>query len=138
MLNTDLSGPHCVAPADVPQWWPFVGNRISEALRRGGGGTPVDVVRRDLEAGTALLWLAIDGSLIVGAAVTELVTEYGRKRCDLVAFAGDFDLCIAMLPALERYAAAEGGAMMRVMGRPGWRRRLADYVEPFVVLEKRL
>lgn len=133
-----MSGPYCVAPADVEKWWPFVGERIAEALRRGGVGTPVDAVRRDLETGTALLWLAIEGTGIVGVAVTALIAGHSGKRCELVAFAGDLARCRAMLPVIERYAKEEGCAMMRLMGRLGWRRVLEGYSEPFVTLEKRL
>src|SRR6185436_17869055 len=104
----EISGPYCVAPADVDKWWPFVAERIALALRRGGAGTPVEAVARDLAAGTALLWLAIEGTGIVGAAVTALGVVHGVRRCELVAFAGQFDRCRAMLPALERYARDEG------------------------------
>jgi hypothetical protein len=120
------------------RWWPFVGERIAEALRRGGGGTQVEEVRRDLEQGLALLWVALEGAgLIIGVAVTMLVSGSAGKRCELVAFAGELERCRDMLPVLERYAAAEGCGAMRVIGRPGWRRALPGYAEPFVTLEKR-
>ena len=134
-----ISGPLCVAPADAPMWWPYVSERIAEALRRGGGETQVEAIRRDLDRGLALLWLALDDTgHIIGAAVTALIGAGEGKRCELVAFSGDLARCQSMLPALERYAAAEGCIVMRVMGRPGWRRALPGYSEPFVTLDKRL
>ncbi len=122
----------------MPQWWPFVDEQLAIAVRRGGVGTTIEEVRRDLEAGLAHLWLALIGGYIVGSAVTMLVAARGRKRCELVAFAGQLDRCRDMLPRLEAYARDEGCEAMRVMGRPGWRRALPGYMEPFVTMEKRL
>lgn len=130
----------CVAPADAAAWWPHVEELIAAALRRGNGGTSVAEVRDDVLAGRALLWLAWSPAdeAIIGTAVTALIVQGGQRRCELVAFAGDFARCCAFLPRLEQFARDEGCGAMRVIGRPGWRRRLGGYAEPFVVLEKRL
>jgi hypothetical protein len=138
--DAGVIGPLCVAPTDCVGWWPHVERMIASALCRGNGGTPLAEVRDDLLAGRALLWVAWSPSeqAIIGAAVTAIVVQGSERRCELVAFAGELDRCRAMLPALERNAAAEGCSAMRIIGRSGWRRRLAGYAEPFVVLEKRL
>ena len=138
--DAGVLGPLCVSPANCAAWWPHAEEIIAAALRRGNGGTPLAEVRGDVLGGRALLWIAWSPAdeVIVGAAVTALVLQGDERRCELVAFAGDFARCRAFLPRLEQFAREEGCGAMRIIGRTGWRRRLTDYAEPFVVLEKRL
>jgi len=60
------------------------------------------------------------------------------RTCTLIAFAGDYAKCIEYLPTLEEFGRREGCSRFVILGRKGWKRRLADYREPYVVLEKEL
>jgi hypothetical protein len=62
----------------------------------------------------------------------------GRRTCTLIAFAGDYGKCVEYLPALEEFGRNEACSRFVILGRKGWKRRLADYCEPYVVLEKEL
>src|SRR5262249_26468973 len=137
----------CVDPARVAEVWPHVAPLIARALVRGGfearaasasahdpsthdpsiddssaHASAPDLAGR-LRAGAALLWLAWDGATILAAAVTALDMIDGVKCCTLIACGGrDFARFGHLIAGLERYAAREGCARMRICGPKGWLR----------------
>ncbi len=125
----------CVPPNRVPEVWKAVHGAIAHALRRGNVGTQIEQVEADLFRELAQLWVAP-----AGAAVTQIIKSvHGTYRtCTLIAFAGDYAKCIEYLPTLEEFGRNEGCSRFVILGRKGWKRRLADYREPYVVLEKEL
>jgi hypothetical protein len=128
----------CVDPARVQDIWPHVAHLVRRAIAR-GGLTDVGAVERSVCRGDALLWLAWDGENILAAAVTELARIGRVKVCTIVACGGtNFPLFAPLIAGLERHAREEGCARMRVCGRRGWARLLADYSTTRIVLEKEL
>jgi hypothetical protein len=122
----------------VPRIWPSVGHLIERALQRGGVTPGLDIARR-LADGTALLWLAWDGTQIHAAAVTELTLRDGRRACTVMACGGRRrGLWLHLLRDLEAYAVAEDCGAMLILGRPGWSRLLQDYRVTSITLEKEL
>ena len=86
-----------------------------------------------------LLWLAWNGSRIMGVAITQLLEDNDRRLCVIVACGGkQISGWFHLLGNIEQYARKEKCVAVRVMGRYGWRKLLRDYREPYVVLEKRL
>jgi hypothetical protein len=125
----------CVPPSRVPEVWKAVRGRIAHALERGGVATQIEQIESDLLRELAQLWVAPGG-----VAVTQITRGSHRacRTCTLVAFAGNYTRCIEYLPALEQFGRNEGCSRFVILGRKGWRRRLAGYREPYVVLEKEL
>lgn len=128
----------CVNPATVAAIWPQVSPLIRAAIDR-GRISDFDCVERDVLSGDALLWVATQDHEIYGAAVTQLQAANGRKFCAIVAAGGtEMDLCLAQIGEIEDYAREEGCEAMMIFGREGWRRKLKDYQQSAVVLEKEL
>ena len=125
----------CVPPCRVPEVWRATRDSIEWALARGNVGTAIETVERDLLAELAQLWVAPGG-----VAVTQITKSRHRsyRTCTLIAFAGNYAKCIEYLPTLEQFGRNEACSRFVILGRKGWKRRLADYREPYVVLEKEL
>jgi hypothetical protein len=129
----------CVPPCRVSEVWKAVRGAIAHALDRGNVGTEIGQVEADLFRELAQLWVAPGG-----VAVTQITGPPVESRhrssltCTLIAFAGDYAKCVEYLPILEQFGRNEGCSRFVILGRKGWKRRLADYREPYVILEKEL
>ena len=125
----------CVPPNQVADFWPHV-----EAMLRAGCERSLHDVagmRRSLDGGDALLWLAWDGTAIRAAATTELHRINGRLHCFVAALGGtEHERWVHLLAGIESYARDEGCTSVIVMGRPAWRRLLAGYAQRGVILER--
>jgi len=127
-----------VQPADVARIWPHVAHLIAGAMARGGMGRFEDV-ERDVLGNNAYLWLAIDGSAVLAAAVTKVTAEQDHRLCTIVACGGDdWRRWGALIEGLERYARAEGCKRIEICGRPGWLKRLPGYRLAKIVIRKEL
>lgn len=125
----------CIDPEHVHRVWPSVTALIEDAMNRGGGD--FDLVQRDTLNGEKLLWVAIDEQRIWAAAVTGLHVEKDKKFCVIWACGGhEKDRWLSLKDELEKFAKAEGCAVMRIFGRRGWARELTDYKLKSVTLEK--
>src|ERR1044072_4821643 len=78
----------CVPTKDVPTFWPLAAQWIRTAMERGDLGT-FSTVEADVLNGEALLWVVWDEPLVMGATVTQLVTQDDRKICMIVACGGE-------------------------------------------------
>lgn len=126
----------CVPPAQAGTLLPFVSARIVGATRKAGMGD-ADKIAADVLAGHALLWLAIEGTEVHGAGVTEIVERSGRRLCDITTWSCDDQAsCAHLIERIERYARDEQCEAVRVVGRMGWARALKDYEAKAVILEK--
>ena len=103
---------------------------IAAALVRGTGETKIQEIENELDNGTMLLWLGVDGIEIVSAGITQLTDDV----CTLVAYGGRRE--DHLMETIEQYARDEDCKKVRVIGREGWKRVLKDYRQPYIVLEK--
>jgi hypothetical protein len=130
-----------LVPVDSPlvkDVWPHAGPLIKSAMDRTDLGNFCDVEREVLE-GLQQLWLAWNGAAIEAAAVTRLVLIGGRKICILVACGGrGRERWLPLIAGIEQFARNEGCAAMRIIGRKGWQRILADYHANYVVMDRKL
>jgi hypothetical protein len=128
----------CVDPQRVHEVWPKVAHLIERAVRRTGLSHSADI-EYDTLHGDGLLWLACDGDSVKAAATTVLTETDTAKVCILTACggAGRADW-LPLLAQIEAYARAEGCACVRIFGRKGWARVLADYRMEHVILTKEL
>ena len=118
--------------------WPLVADRIRASALRTDLSHTADI-ERDLFEGAGVLWIARDGNKIEAAAVTLLVHTDQHLVCMITALGGEnMRHWIPLLDQLENWARAEGAALVRIFGRPGWVRMLQNYRVKNVVLERLL
>jgi hypothetical protein len=129
---------HCIPPQLAREIWPLVRDKLYAAVRRTDLSHSVDIAR-DVLHGDGVLWLACDGQEIEAAAVTLLTRTDRHLVCLITALGGsNMERWLPLLSQIEDWARAEGAALVRVMGRPGWARVLKEYEVSNVVLERAL
>ena len=126
----------CVPPQLAREIWPLVADRIRSAVLRTDLSHTADV-EYDVLEGNGLLWLATNGTAIEAAAATLLVKTDRHLVCIITALGGEnMRHWLPLLEQIEAWAKAEGAALVRIFGRPGWVRMLKDYRVKNVVLER--
>lgn len=127
-----------VPPDKAQQAWHLAEKHVLAAID-GSGFAEVSDIQMQVMLGEALLWLAAEGTSVIGAGVTRLIDVGGKKSCEIFAWgAEDQQKCAPLLKTIEKYAKNEGCASMRLSGRRGWARQLPDYRLVAVILEKEL
>jgi hypothetical protein len=127
-----------VDPSLVAGVWPHARALVKSAIDRTDLCNFCDV-EREVLGGLQQLWLAWNGTAIEAAAVTQLVLIGDRKVCIIVACGGQG--CKRWLPliaGIEQFARNEGCRAVRIIGRKGWQRILADYRANYVVMDREL
>ncbi|MGJ4884727.1 MULTISPECIES: hypothetical protein [unclassified Bradyrhizobium] len=132
----------CVDPGQVGLIWPKVAPRLRRAILRTGLSAFADV-ERDVLDGRALLWLALsqEGDIIAidAVATTRLELTDAGKVCVIVACEGRGRYrWLPLIGGIETYAKTESCRGMRIYGRKGWLRALADYRHTHVIIQKEL
>lgn len=128
----------CVDPEKINAIWPHVEPLLRPVMVRSGEMLLTDLAKALVER-RMLLWLAWDGTEIVGACVTELSRTTRGLVCIIVAMGGnDRKRWLHFTKQLEDFARAEKCVAMRLYGRKGWKRVLRDYRETRIILEKEL
>lgn len=131
---------YAILPNMAEQAWPVAYPYIAKSCERSGIFDP-DLIGADVLAGRKILWLASDGSQTVGAGVTDLFEQAGKKVCQVTVWGSrDQKRCTPLLATIEDFARAEGCTHSWVGGRPGWARHLKEYGYGLsaVIMEKAL
>lgn len=130
----------CIPCESIADVWPHVEAMLRLAVHRTGLNTEADV-RRSILDGSALLWVAWDGKVIKGVAVTE-INETASGRVCLIGYVSGKNLpeWFHLKDAIFEYARSEKCAKMRIIGRKGWLRRLKNegFVMSNIVMERPL
>lgn len=127
-----------VPPERAQEAWPLAEKYVQAAAEK-TGFSEVAETHLQVMLGNALLWLAAEGTNVVGAGVTRLIEDRGKTACEIFVWgADDQKKCAPLLKAIEDYAKAEGCASVRLAGRRGWARLLPDYRMAAIILEKAL
>lgn len=135
-----MTAPQLVAvdPSLVKDVWPHARNMVKSAIDR-TGLCNFDGIEKEVLSGLQQLWLAWNGTAIEAAAVTQLVLIGSRKICILVACGGKGrKRWLPLIAGIEQFARNEGCRAMRIIGRKGWQRILADYRANYVVMDREL
>jgi hypothetical protein len=100
---------------------PLAWRHLRGAIERSKGWT-ADMLTETMDAGDALLWVAIDNHRVVGAVVTEII-----DREAWVALLGGerFAEWRGQITKVEAWARAAGCTSLHFDGRRGWVRRMA-------------
>lgn len=131
-----------VDPSLVADMWPHVRALVKRAIDR-TDLCNFEGVEREVLAGTQQLWLGWNGTTIEAAAVTQLVLIGTRKICIVVAAGaapGNHDRARwpSLMAGIEQFARDEGCRAVRIIGRKGWQRILADYRANYVIMDREL
>jgi hypothetical protein len=133
-----LASLHCIPRQLAREIWPMVKEQLFAAVTRTDLSHTIDI-ERDVLDGDGVLWLACDGQTIEAAAVTLLARTDRHLVCLITALGGsNMAKWLPLLSEIEGWARAEGAALVRFMGRPGWGRILENYRVSNVVLERAL
>lgn len=123
--------------------WPTIGPLLNRPSERTPGLRNANDILDDALDGFALLWVvhpeSEPGRIVMAMETKELQTSVG-PICELISLGGDGmpDWFDTILEQLETMAKDAGMARIRAVGRPGWKRLMADYRTVGVMLEKRL
>jgi hypothetical protein len=128
----------CVNPVRARSVWPRVAPLLCRATAKTGLSAFAEIERAIL-SGTALLWIAWNGSAIEAAASTSLQQTDAGKVCVITACAGaGMTRWLPLIRSIEAYARDEGCTCVRIFGRKGWARVLDGYRQTHAIIDKRL
>jgi len=129
---------HCIPPQLAREIWPLVRDKLYSAVRRTDLSHTVDI-ERDVLHGDGVLWVICADGEIQAAGVARLERTDKHLVCLITALGGsNMDSWFSLFSEVEAWAKAEGAALIRIMGRPGWARVLKNYHVSNVVLERAL
>src|SRR3954447_13482702 len=131
-----------VPPQRLTDAWPRIAPLVALACARSSGKFVAADVARAVAAGEFQLWVgattAEPGTPRV-MLITRLLPYPRLTVCELLACVGDDrEAWEPLLEDIERWAKANGAALMQPIARPGWERVLAKrgYRKTHVMLEK--
>jgi hypothetical protein len=119
---------------------PVQGECPARALQSGRAGRSLrSPARRAHAEGLEQTILPTLQAGIAAAAVTEIADTEWRRVCVVVACGGrDMRAWLPLIDGIEAYARAHRCAAVRIVGRRGWARVLAQYKTKRIILEKEL
>jgi hypothetical protein len=116
-----------IQPDELEAVWPRVAGLIAAALMHSKRGFSLAEIKDQIAAQKRQLWASWPDCEAVG--VTQVDAYPDSKVMTIVAFAGKMPADWRdILRRMEAHAAELGCGVIRLEGRPGWRRKLpADY-----------
>jgi len=138
MTDADEMLVMCVPPEEVYKIWKgAVHDMVDSGFAAFDVPMPDDILQQ-LKYGTRLLWIAVDASSHIHAALlTQLFEMRSGKVCKVLECGGHkMKTWVHLRTKIEDYAKAEGCGRVIVEGRAGWARMLPDYRMIGVTLEK--
>lgn len=137
MLTQSSADLLCVDPKNILQIWPQARDLIRAAIEQTDLSEFADIEAQIL-SGDQLLWLAISDH-IEAAATTHLIKTSGKPVLIVTACSGhQRERWLPLFARIENYARQEGASRVRIYGRKGWQRVLADYRVEYFILERQL
>lgn len=128
-----------VPPLNVGKCWDLALPWLTRAAK--DGGWPLEALAAGIHQNYYQLWLCWRDNppAVVGAGVSRVIKQTDALAGDIVAFAADnAEELLPLLDRLEDYFRERGCKHMKIVGRPGWMKKLPAYKRTAVVLEKAL
>ena len=112
--------------------WPRVAGLIAAALKHSKRGFCLAEIKAQIAAGKRQLWATWPDCEAAG--ITQVDAYPASRVMTIVAFAGKMppDWC-DILRRMEAHAAELGCSLIRLEGRPGWRRKLPPEYRPGLI-----
>ena len=127
-----------VPPLAVIHEWPRVAPLIRSALERGEGSYVEGDVALCCISGIWQLWIVERDGAVAALCVSEIVKFPRKKKCLLRYLAGDWPAIEAHIPGIEHWAREQGCDVLEGYARKGWVRRMPDWTEHYVIMQKEL
>jgi len=129
----------CVDPTQVEKIWPHARLLLQSAFVGRQHDDTIEAIEADVMSGASLLWIIWDGTGLLAAATTKVMSSPTRKVLRVECAAGrEMHRWLHLLRGIEDYGREQGCAVCRIEGREGWKSWLPDYRQPHIVLEKAL
>ena len=120
--------------------WPRVSPLIRQALEGEGSYAEGDVALNCI-GGATRLWLVEQGGpcgTVTAVCITEIVNFPRQRKCMLRYLAGSMEAIEPHISAIEDYARREGCKVLEGYARKGFVRRMSDWTQKYVVMQKEL
>lgn len=126
-----------IPSGDVGRAWAVLEPFVTQALDEHSGGRYLAAdVYYSLTEQQRQIWVAMDGTEILGVVVTEIINYPQLKAAVVFALAGKrFADWFEHVSIIEEWARSQGCAVIEMSGRRGWARRLA-WRERWVGMER--
>lgn len=118
--------------------WPRVAALVRSVLERSEGSYAEADVAMACMAGAWKLWTVENEGDVLAICVSEIVNFPRKRKCQLRYLAGDWQAIEPHIPMIEDYARREGCQIIEGYARRGWARRMPDWSERQVILQKEL
>ena len=119
----------CIPAAGLEVVWGDVRKLLEPAVKTAAGKLDIDDVRKDIESGTLVLWLVVDGTTPI-AAITTRIVAYPQRRALAMDWIGGRRMK-EWLPiaqrTLSKFAVDNGCAHLEGYGRRAWGKWLSTY-----------
>jgi hypothetical protein len=126
-----------------PVVWPVIERFVDKSTEYSGGRTESEDIRKDVESGRAILWVAHDESHETHGFVTGQIIDYPGMKVLALQFTGGRKLkswASDMWNTLESFARDNGCSKIEGAGRIGWLRFMKQFgcSPAFFIYEKDL
>lgn len=118
--------------------WPRVAPLVRQALDRGEGSYAEADVALYCISGASQLWLVENDSEVTAICITQIANLPRKRKCFLRYLAGSMEAIKPHISAIEDYARREGCKTLECYARKGWARRMPDWTQLYVVMQKEL
>lgn len=128
----------CLGPEQIDSLWPEFGHHLERYERE--GWEFAEKIREDLKLADKQLF-GYQTDRILGIAVTQIFETPRGKCCEwyaVISDGGKAEHFAAVKTEIERWAKSIGCTRMRLQGRRGWLKRMTDYTQTGIVMEKEL
>lgn len=122
----------------VIQEWPRVAHLVRKALERGEGSYAEGDVALACMSGMWQLWVVENDVEVTAVCITELINFPRQRKCLLRYLAGSMEAIKPHIPTIEHYARREGCKVLEGYARKGWAKRMPDWREKYVIMQKEL
>ncbi len=135
ILETKLSQTPALA---VIHEWPRVAMLVRKSLERGEGSYVEADVALACISGAWQLWIVERNGEVVAICVSEIMNFPRKRKCLLRYLAGDMPAIEDNISTIEHYARQAGCHMLEGYARKGWTRRMPNWTQTHVVMQKEL
>ena len=129
---------HQVPALAVIHEWPRVASLVRQALKRGEGSYGEADVAMACMSGAWKLWMVENGFNVTAICITQIIEFPRQRKCLLRYLAGTMEAIEPHIPVIEDYARREGCQVLEGYARKGWARRMPDWTQKNVVMQKDL
>lgn len=129
----------CLGSEQIDELWPEFGHHLERYEREGWAFA--GEIRRDLRTAAKQLWGYQQEGRVVGIAVTQILNTPRGDACEwyaVISDGGTAEQFEAVKHEIEKWARSMGCSYMRLQGRRGWLKRMKDYRQTGIVMEKEL